>query len=369
MQRITTIGLLGLTLLSAACDGAEYNGPSNTYDGSSARNSGAGQAVFMSRNLYVGADVDAVIYALATPDPSDDVAALQTAVQQVYQTDWPARARAIAGEIARERPHAVGLQEISKLDLDLGAIGLPVNYHADFLPTLLAELSARGLNYTVAAQVQNIVAQPLPGVSLVDWDAILIDADRVSLTGTPFGKNFIYNIGAVAPGVTLNRGFVRIEATINGQTWAIISTHLESGGQPGLDQLRAAQMTELAAYLPASGPAVVMGDLNDTPGSLMYQVAVGAGLTDVWASAHPGDPGLTCCHEADLSNERSAMGSRIDYVLARGTGQGDDGELGQMRLLGIRPSERVEGPSHPIWPSDHAGLSATLRAPAAPALQ
>jgi hypothetical protein len=63
------------------------------------------------------------------------------------------------------------------------------------------------------------------------------------------------------------------------------------------------------------------------------------------------------------------MRSRIDYILARGTGQGDDGELGQMRLLGIRPSDRVDGPNHPIWPSDHAGLSATLRAPVATAQQ
>ena len=367
MIRYRKICLLGLTLLAPACSDYKFmDGGSGPDDGAWVRNNGAGKATFLSRNLYVGADVDAVIYALATPDPSDDVAALQTAVQQVYQTDWPARARAIAGEIARERPHAVGLQEVSKLDLDLSALGMPVDYHADFLPTLLAELSARGLNYIVAAQVENIVARPFTGVSLVDWDAVLIDADRVTVTGTPFGKRFSYNIGVVAPGVTLARGFVRVEATIDGQSWTILSTHLESGSQPGLDQLRAAQMTELAAYLPATGPAVVMGDFNDTPGSLMYQVAAGAGLTDVWASIRSAEPGLTCCHDSDLSNERADMRSRIDYIMARGTGLGDGGELGQMRMLGIRPSERIAGPNHPIWPSDHAGLTATLRNPVAP---
>jgi len=367
VNRIAKLCLVGLTLLAPACydfpDKVVFPDPDAS---SSVRDNGAGKATFLSRNLYVGADVDAVIYALATPDPSDDLAALQTAVQQVNQTDWPARARAIAREIARERPHAVGLQEVSKLDLDLSALGMPVNYHADFLPTLLAELSARELNYIVAAQVKNIVARPFPGVSLVDWDAVLIDADRVTVTGTPFGKRFSYNIGVVAPGVTLARGFVRVEATINGQSWTILSTHLESGSQPGLDQLRAAQMTELAAYLPATGPAVVMGDFNDTPGSLMYQVAAGAGLTDAWAAIHGAEPGNTCCHKSNLSNERSKMGSRIDYIMARGTGLGDGGELGQMRMLGIRPSERIAGPNHPIWPSDHAGLTATLRNPVAP---
>jgi hypothetical protein len=180
--------------------------------------------------------------------------------------------------------------------------------------------------------------------------------------GLAVGKNFIYNIGQVRP-VSPSCGFVRIDATINGNSWTIINTHLESGGQAGLDQLRAGQMTELVAYLPPSGPSVVLGDLNDTPGSLMYQVAAGAGLTDAWAAIHPGEPGLSCCHASDLSNDRSDMHSRIDYVLARGTAAGDDGEFGRIRLLGIRQSERIAGPVHPIWPSDHAGLSATLRAP------
>ena len=369
MKRTRALWLLGLTVLAMGCGAADY-GDMGTPDDSTGfvRGNGAGQAIFMSRNLYVGADVDAVIYALATPDPSDDLPALLTAMNEVAATDWSARARAIAAEIAQERPHAVGLQEVSTLDVNLTPLGLPVDYHADFLPTLLAELSARGLNYTVAAQVQNTVAQPLPGVSLIDQDAILIDADRVTLTGSPLGKNFIYNIGQVAQGVTIVRGFVRIDATINGNPWTIINTHLESGGSAGLDQLRAAQMTELVAYLPPSGPSVVLGDLNDTPGSLMYQVAMGAGLTDVWGAINPGEPGLTCCHASDLSNARSDMHSRIDYVLARGTVQGDDGEFGRIRLLGVRPSERVAGPSHPIWPSDHAGLATTLRAPVATAL-
>jgi hypothetical protein len=369
MQRITTIGWLGLTLLSAACATDSPTAGGGPDDGNYwIRNNGAGQAGFMTRNLYVGADVDAVIGALASSDPSDDLPALLTALGELAATDWPARARAIAAEIARERPHAVGLQEVSTVDVDLSGFGIPA-YHADFLPTLLSELSALGLNYTVAAQVQNTVAQPMPGVGLIDQDALLIDADRVTLAGAPFGKTFTYNIGQVAPGVTIVRGFVRVDAVIGGQPWTIISTHLESGGQEGLDQLRAAQMQEVAAYLPPSGPAVVLGDLNDDPGSPMYQVAMGAGLTDVWAAVHPSEPGYTCCHASDLSDTRPELDQRIDYVLSRGTAPGDDGEFGRIRLIGMRQSDRIAGPDHPIWPSDHAGLSATLRAPRPTALR
>jgi hypothetical protein len=64
----------------------------------------------MSQNLYVGADVDLVIRALASPDPSDDLPALLFAIETVGQTAYPARAEAIADAIARARPHAVGLQ-------------------------------------------------------------------------------------------------------------------------------------------------------------------------------------------------------------------------------------------------------------------
>src|SRR6267378_2466297 len=73
----------------------------------------------MTQNLYVGADVDLVIRALGTADPADDFPALLFAIETVGKTDFPARAAAIADQIARARPHAVGLQEVSRIDIDL----------------------------------------------------------------------------------------------------------------------------------------------------------------------------------------------------------------------------------------------------------
>src|SRR2546425_642148 len=105
----------------------------------------------MTQNMYIGADVDLVIGALLTPDPNDDVAALQVAIATLSKTDFPARAEALADEIARARPHVVGLQEVEDLHIHLGALGLPVDIDQNFLEILQGALAARGLtNYAVA---------------------------------------------------------------------------------------------------------------------------------------------------------------------------------------------------------------------------
>ncbi|HEY9013789.1 MAG TPA: hypothetical protein VIM84_01845, partial [Gemmatimonadales bacterium] len=189
--------------------------------------SGAGKVSVMTRNLYVGTDVDAVIGALRTSDPADDLPALMQAIETLGRTNFPARAAAIAGEIAQARPHAVGLQEVSKIDLVLPPLG--VDIHQDFLPTLLAELRKRGLqDYEVAAQVRNIEATPFPGVSLVDYDVLLVDRRRVKV-GATTGQNFAANLGEVAPGVVLRRGWVSAAVTIKGTELTVASSHLESG--------------------------------------------------------------------------------------------------------------------------------------------
>ena len=310
-------------------------------------------------NIYIGADVDAVIAALASPDLNDDLPALLTAIQTLQETDVLARMQAVAREIARARPHVVGLQEVSELDIDLTGLGLPVDIHVDFLPILQAALAAEGVNYTVAAIVTNIDATPLPGVRVVDHDVLLVDADRVTVVST-LAQNFTNNIGTVAPGVELIRGWVQIEATIRGTSYTFANTHLESGQGDQLSLLRAAQATEVVTAIGAAPRAILMGDLNDLPGSLMYQVVSGAGFTDVWSALRPRARGLTCCHLPDLSNRKPQFDQRIDYVLARGVGHPIIGVRGLVRRLGVRRHERLRGPFHPIWPSDHAGLVARL---------
>jgi endonuclease/exonuclease/phosphatase family metal-dependent hydrolase len=316
----------------------------------------------LTRNMYVGADVDAVIVALASPDPEDDIVALLTAVGTLRETDYALRAAAFADEIAAALPHVVGLQEVSTIDLVIPPLGVDV--HLDFLPVLLAELTARGLDYEVAARVRNFDLTPLPGVRLADDDVLLVDGERVAVQATT-ARRFTANVGEVAPGVVLERGWVSATVTLGGRTYTVASTHLESGSVPGLPQLRALQAAELAEALAGAGPAIVMGDLNDVPGSPMHQALTGAGFADVWDALRPGVVGFTCCHLSDLSNPGEAFDERIDYVFARGIPEGDGHLLGQVSRIGEVPADRVPGPDHAIWPSDHAGLVARLLEPSA----
>jgi hypothetical protein len=204
---------------------------------------------------------------------------------------------------------------------------------------------------------------PFPGISLVDHDAMLVDADRVTITSAG-GQNFAINVGVVAPGVELKRGWVWARTTFDGQPYTFVSLHAEADlGGAHLDGLRAAQLGEVVGTVAADGRVVMMGDFNDIPTSLMHQVLTGAGFTDVWAALRPGVIGFTCCHLPNLSDNVAAFSQRIDYVFTRGLGRAGPGGkvFGTIDRFGDVPADRLAGPAHRIWPSDHAGVTATLR--------
>ena len=326
--------------------------------------SGSSDVSVMTQNLYVGADVDLVIRALGTADPGDDFPALLFAIATVGKTDFPARAQAIADQIARARPHAVGLQEVSRINIDLRPLGVPAVVDQDFLALLQAALAERGLHYEVAATSNNISVNLVGGlVRLVDHDALLIDADRVTVNAAS-GQDFSVNLGQVADGVVLVRGWVWARTTIGGQPYTFASAHTEAnlaGAPPGLlEQIRAAQVGEMVASFGSSERVVLMGDLNDTPGSPMYGVLTSTGFTDTWIALRPGAQGLTCCHVADLSDQTANFDQRIDYIWTRGFARGDGKLFGQVDRFGNVPADRLTGPAYLIWPSDHAGLLAAL---------
>lgn len=367
MKRITawTSRLVSLVLL-AACTWEPTGVPATPDEGPAfASTPGATRVSVMTQNLYVGADVDAVLAALVTPDRSDDLDALITAIETLEKTHFPTRAGGIADVIARERPHVVGFQEVSEIHIDLRAMGVPITLDLDFLPILQTQLAARGLNYAVAGSIKNIDARPLPGIQLVDYDVILVDADRVTVERT-HARNFAFNVGPIAEGVELKRGLVAVTAAIDGQRYQFLNTHLEPDlGARDLSDLRAAQAYEATAVLGNHSPAFVMGDLNDVPGSPMYQVLVQAGFDDVWAELRPGVDGSTTPRSADLANPHDNLTRRIDYLWARGVGHAMAGLQGRIALIGAVPSDMVEGPYYRMWPSDHVGLVAELLVPPA----
>lgn len=358
--RFLLAGLLSLALV-ACSDAVAPDAAKAPEAGGSAASRGAPEVVLMTQNLYIGTDVDAVLLALMTPDPNDDLAALLGAIATLERTDFPTRAAELARIIRNTRPHAVGLQEVSTVEIVLPPFG--VNVQIDFLPILLEALADEGLEYEVAAQVQNIDAQPAPGVRQVDYDVLLVDAERVKVNSAA-GHNFSNNLGPIAPGVTLIRGWVEANVTIGKRTLTVVSTHPESDlGTATFPELRGLQVAEIIDALGDAAPVVIMGDLNDVLGSPMYQTLGSAGFTDVWPALHPDLPGLTCCHAADLSDAVPTFFKRIDFIFTRGFDHGRWDVDGDIRRFGINPATRPVGPLGEIWISDHAGLVAALRLP------
>lgn len=332
----------------------------------------AGRITVYTQNLYVGADVDAVIAALASGDQGATLNALAQAVATLGRTSFATRAAAIADEIARVRPDVVGFQEGSKIDVDLTALGAPIVAHEDFLATLKSALAARGLTgYVVADTVTNIKASLVAGlVSLIDYDVLLVNTERVAV-GSTFKKNYAANDGPFA-GIDLIRGFIGATIAVEGRRYVVVTTHTEGTDlTPLVDyhQLHALQMQEIVDRVsPLDLPTIVMGDLNDSDTSPMHQVMLSAGFADVWETLHPGVEGSTCCHLGDLSDPGPRLGlfdQRIDYVFARGFGGVGRDLNGKIERYGFLTADRVAGPEGTIWPSDHAGLVATLVSPPA----
>jgi endonuclease/exonuclease/phosphatase family metal-dependent hydrolase len=366
--------MIAVGVVALACTDPSSPSPAqNAAVDNFGNSNGAARITTFTQNLYVGADVDAVVDAIASGDQNAAFQALATAVATLHQTSFPTRAAAIVEEIARTRPDVVAFQEGSKIDVDLTPLGVPLVAHEDFLATLQAALAARGLgNYAVVDTITNIQVSLLSGlVSLIDYDIMLVNTDRVAVS-SHFKKNFDHNNGLFA-GINFIRGYIEAQVTVDGRQYVVVTTHTEGTDltKAGIDyhQLHAQQMQEIVDLVNGSErPAIVMGDLNDYDTSLMYQVMLDGGFTDLWATLRPGVDGVTCCHLSDLSDPHPRQGrfeTRIDYIFTRGFDHGGRAVTGQITRYGLLKSDQLAGPAGTIWPSDHAGLEATLATPVA----
>jgi endonuclease/exonuclease/phosphatase family metal-dependent hydrolase len=349
----------------AACSEQNPLAPRSAISLNNSADHGGRSVSVMTRNMYIGADVDAVMTALATPDPNDDLPALMVALQTLQHTDFTTRVEAMADEIARNRPDVVGLQEVYELTVIPAWLGLPGDpIQIDFLAALQAALAAEHVHYEVAARNTSTDATLAGGaVHIVDHDVLLVDSRRVALTGAPVETVYAANIGEVVPGLTLLRGYVARKATVDGVPTLLVNTHLESGDDPQIAGLRALQAGELAAFIGSEPSVVLTGDFNDVPGSMMYGVLSSSQLADTWGVLEPRDPGFSCCQAPDLSNRRSLLNQRIDMIWTRGFARPSGKVAGEIRLVSALPNARVRGPFGLIWPSDHAGVFATVDVP------
>jgi hypothetical protein len=323
-------------------------------------------------NVYVGAEIERVLQA-QTPEQAVAIATAQWA--NVRATNFPARAGVLAAAIAARRPHFVGLEELAlyrTTDRPFEELATHVVY--DFLQLVIDSLRARGLDYTAAAvdrttdiQVPVIAGfdasgQPIfVGVRFTDGDAVLVRAD-VSHGNPQSGVYAAYvpvTLGGASSGVY--QGWSSVEATIGGQTYRFVVTHL--AGQEVQD-IQLAQTRELLALLVSeSRPTILVGDFNSdvfgadpTRATPTYGMVRAAGYRDSWIDPGRDAPGLTCCEAAALLNPRPTFNQRIDFVFNRNLPGG--ARAIRRSVIGDQQGDRTPAG---LWPSDHGGVVVTLR--------
>ncbi|HUK93438.1 MAG TPA: endonuclease/exonuclease/phosphatase family protein [Gaiellaceae bacterium] len=324
---------------------------------------GKRQITVMTQNLYLGTDLNPIF---AAPSLPALFAAVGAGWTQVQANDFPARAQAIANEIAANRPDLVGLQEAELYRTDVPPDGpaTPAETVAyDFIGLLVNALAQRGLQYEPVSTFSGTDVElpaflpPTLDVRLTDRVTLLVrkgrHGHRLKLSNAQTGAYpTTLSIPTVAGPITATRGWVSVDVKTRGEKFRFITTHLEAYS-PLVRNPQAAEL--LAGPASTSLPVVVVGDFNSGPGGdpTAYGILTGGGLSDAWPALL--GPGLTCCHATDLHNPNATLTKRIDLVLTRG-----GFKTLSARVVGADPADRT---ASGLWPSDHAGLVARLRLP------
>jgi len=330
-----------------------------------------------TQNMYLGGD-SGPLFTLDFTDLGAILAATGPFWAAVQASDFPGRAAKFVDHIQETRPDVVTFQEAIRFVLLDGSFA-PVG-GADLLAAVQAEITRRGLPYEVAV-LQEETSSTLPltfdpstgtisrWLNFTDRTVILKRSD-VKVIASAHG---LYATHLSLGPVELVRGWAMITIDRDGTPYHFFATHLETPPATPIQDAQALELNVLLAGL--DGVTILAGDLNSdavaAPGTptwtATYGNLVADGFTDAWlASPHRrGASSVTCCQAANLLGP-SQLDQRIDFVLVRSAlASGDDHELPigifKSELVGDQPSDRTGGG---LWPSDHAGLVATIAIPA-----
>jgi endonuclease/exonuclease/phosphatase family metal-dependent hydrolase len=348
---------LGVALL-AACAALPLAVPATSSAGTSSRD-----VKIMTRNLYLGAD----LIPLATqPNQQAFEQAAAERFQTVMRNDFPTRAKAIAREIRRHKPDLIGLQEAARWmrgpdGVKDGGTTPATQVVYDSTDVLLRELQALGQRYRVV-RARDWFDYEAPtalnyDVRLIQRDVVLIRVGSKVRAGKTFAKGFRDTFDPPTPvGVARQkRGYVGVDARLGNRRFRFVTTHLEAY-DPAIGEKQAKQLlrNELASKRRAS---ILVGDFNSDPKTggedsrgaertpSAYNAIIDAGFFN------PLPRRETCCFPEDLHNS-SKLDSWIDHIVVRPRGR-----VLRSSFVGSRTTDRSGG----LWPSDHAGVAATLR--------
>lgn len=355
----------------------------------------------MTQNLYVGADV----FRIFEGAPCGPLQGVYEIFETVQSTNFPERAEAIADRVEQEKPHVIGLQEVSLIRSQFPADGaiivegtapdltfrfLPnaevVVY--DYLQLLMDALAVRGLDYVVVEDAVswnadtefpmatfdescNLTSFPTD-LRLTDRDVLLVRGDLATANGT--SANFAINLpvaidvgGPLPLAFEFTRGYAALDVTVGKDTYRVANTHLEIGDPDDpsspLNIIQYFQALELIGTVTNTPlPLTIVGDFNSSPGLFdprpAYSMMTGAGYLDLWMMRQgPYDPGFTCCQQEDLRNASSTSYERVDLTLSR-LPEGSQLLPIQSEVVGDRNNEKT---ASGMWASDHAGVVTTLK--------
>ncbi len=340
------------------------------------------QVKVMTRNLYVGADIFRIVDAVADPNPAAVPLAVAQIMAIISQTDFHARAKAIADEIKLYKPHLIGLQEVSLIrtqspgDYMIGNPFPAENVAYDYLEILMNELAARKLKYFVAAVVNNAdvelpmfvdATSPLDDARLTDRDVILVRKDTP--VSNVLAQNYTYNLSIPGTSIEFTRGFAAIDAEVDGYSYRFVNTHLEGSGEIisplwiYFRQAQAAQMYELLTILSyETKPIILVGDFNSSPDHSVitdpflivppYMQALDFGYSDLWQLRNK-PAGMTCCFQELVNDPNDTLYERIDHIFIYPNGLTVDEAR---TVIAGDDASTMTDTSPPLWPSDHAGV-------------
>jgi hypothetical protein len=312
----------------------------------------------MTRNVYLGADL---IPLAAATNQEDFQQAAAARYQTVLRNDFASRGKVIAKEIASAKPDVVAIQEgaIWRTGPKDGTATKANDVAYDSTEVLLKALSSLGQRYRLVR-----------GRDWFDFEASTTDQD-VRLTQrdvilarvgsrVKFGKTFAGGYTNHFDPPTVNgpapqlRGWVGVDGTLAKRKFRFVTTHLEAYSPAIADQ----QMNQL---LNPGGPlaskkrqSILVGDFNSAPSDNeddrgterednAYDSAIAAGFVN------PLPRRATCCFAEDLHSTADKLDTWIDHIVVRP-------KISAVRS-GIVGTKQVGG----LFPSDHAGIFATLR--------
>jgi len=354
----------------------------------------------MTRNIYLGADIQRPIEATAGLSGAAAFVALGNANQVtrviVDRTNFPRRSQLLAREIAGAKPDLIGLQEVALWrhgPLELPGSGSPGALNAttvdyDYLAILLQDLRRQGVPYkaVVVQQESDVEApaflgNPFTGtatdgrdVRLTMHDVILLRASsnlRVLDSGSgQYDHKLVLSLAGLEASFVRGYNWVDV-AHGSGRSFRFVNTHLEAFSS----DLALAQAAELLAG-PAGDPGrttIIGCDCNSdplnssvkptdplrTPHNGPYNFITGpGGFTDLWLTWRPASEGWTSgLNETVDEPAPPSFDHRIDMIFARPA----PGE--QVRVIAGEVTGNESADKDPVtglWPSDHAGVALTV---------